>query len=147
MSCAWIAACAADAHVRIGRAGGFMQVNHGKGPPLRRISPGDRVIYYSPTETYPGKDKVQAFTALGIVRPGDPYQAEMSACFHPWRRDVDWFDIKETPIRPLLGSLAFTRDTPNWGYQLRFGLFGIENEDADRIFAAMTLASEGVETA
>ncbi|WP_428672268.1 EVE domain-containing protein [Roseibium sp.] len=136
---AWIAVASA-AHVRIARAGGFMQVNHGKAAPLRRITPGDRVIYYSPTETYGGKDRVQAFTAFGVVRKGVPYLGEMSGCFHPWRRDVDWLDIEQTPIRPLLGDLAFTRDTPNWGYQLRFGLFEIGNADADLVCRAMTQA-------
>jgi hypothetical protein len=37
------------------------------------------------------------------------------------------------PIRPLLDSLAFTRDNPNWGYQLRLGLFEIEAEDMELI--------------
>ncbi len=32
---AWIAVASA-AHVRIGRAGGFMQINYGKAAPLRR---------------------------------------------------------------------------------------------------------------
>jgi hypothetical protein len=28
-----------------------MQVSHGKAAPLKRIKPGDRVVYYSPTVT------------------------------------------------------------------------------------------------
>ena len=51
----WIAVASAD-HTRRGKAGGFMQVNHGKAAPLRRVQPGDGVIYYSPTETMGGKD-------------------------------------------------------------------------------------------
>jgi hypothetical protein len=76
MSTSWIAVASAE-HVRIGRARGFMQVCHGKAAPLRRLSPGDRVIYYSPTETFRGKDRLQAFTAIGIVAPGAPHQADM----------------------------------------------------------------------
>ncbi|MBB2750335.1 UNVERIFIED_ORG: hypothetical protein GGI57_001008 [Rhizobium aethiopicum] len=137
MAKAWIAVASAE-HVRIGRQAGFMQVCHGKASPLRRITPGDRVIYYSPTVVFGGKDRLQAFTAIGQARNGVPYQLEMESGFRPWRRDVDWRPAEETPIRPLLGRLAFTRVGPNWGYQLRFGLFGISNEDADMIAEAMS---------
>ncbi|MBB6221016.1 EVE domain-containing protein [Rhizobium leguminosarum] len=137
MARAWIAVASAE-HVRIGRQAGFMQVCHGKASPLGRITPGDRVIYYSPTVVFGGKDRLQAFTAIGAARDGAPYQVEMESGFRPWRRDVDWRPAEETPIRPLLDRLAFTRVGPNWGYQLRFGLFGISNEDADMIAEAMS---------
>lgn len=68
----WVAVASAE-HVRHGRRGGFMQVCHGKAGPLRRIHPGDRVVYYSPTISFGGKDRLQAFTALGTVLPGDSY--------------------------------------------------------------------------
>ena len=139
MAKAWVAVASAE-HVRIGRQAGFMQVCHGKASPLRRITPGDRVIYYSPTVVFGGKDCLQAFTAIGTARYGAPYQVEMESGFSPWRRDVDWQPAEETPIRSLLGRLAFTRVGPNWGYQLRFGLFGIGDEDADIIAEAMNHA-------
>ncbi|MBR0719082.1 EVE domain-containing protein [Bradyrhizobium liaoningense] len=132
MQKSWIAVASAE-HVRIGRSNGFMQVCHGKGGPLRRISPGDHVAYYSPVETFGGKDRLQAITAIGVVKPGAPYQADMGGGFRPFRRDVAWSDAAEVPIRPLLGSLAFTRDNPNWGYQLRLGLFEIEAQDMELI--------------
>ncbi|WP_132595135.1 EVE domain-containing protein [Rhizobium sp. BK068] len=135
MSIMWIAVASAE-HVRIGRAAGFMQVCHGKGGPLRRTAPGDTVIYYSPSETFRGKDRLQAFTAIGIITDRSPYQAEMFPGFVPWRRDVDWRPTAEVPIRPLLGQLAFTR-SGNWGDQLRFGLFPIEPEDSALIAASM----------
>ncbi|OWV70478.1 hypothetical protein ATY77_17090 [Rhizobium sp. R634] len=139
MAKAWIAVASAE-HVRIGRQAGFMQVCHGKASPLRRITLGDRVIYYSPTVVFGGKDRLQAFTAIGMARDRAPYQVEMESGFRPWRRDVDWQPAEETPIRSLLGRLAFTRAGPNWGYQLRFGLFGIGEEDADMIAEAMSHA-------
>ena len=133
----WIAVASAE-HVRIGRSGGFMQVNHGKLAPLRRISPGDRVVYYSPTEVLRVKDGLQSFTALGTVRAGEPYQASMhGGKFHPFRRDVDWEHTRETPIRSLLDVLEFTRGRSNWGYQMRFGLFEISDTDRATIAAAM----------
>ncbi|MBL8572316.1 MAG: EVE domain-containing protein [Hyphomicrobiaceae bacterium] len=137
MNKGWIAVASAE-HVRRGRAEGFMQVCHGKAAPLRRIKPGDSVVYYSPTTTFGGTDKLQAFTARGIVRDGESYQVDMGGGFHPWRRDVDWQAAAETPIRPLLAILDFTRGNPGWGYQLRFGLFSISDDDRDRIAAAMT---------
>ncbi len=75
---AWIAVASAE-HVRIGRQAGFMQVCHRKASPLRRITLGDRVIYYSPTVVFGGKDRLQAFTAIGMARDGAPYQVEMES--------------------------------------------------------------------
>ena len=133
---AWIAVASAE-HVRIGRAQGFMQVCHGKAAPLRRLSPGDRVAYYSPTATFRGKDTLQAFTAVGLIAAGAPYQADMGDGFRPFRRDVIWKEARETLIRPLLDALAFARDNKNWGYQLRFGLFEIAEDDMQTIASAM----------
>lgn len=143
MSRNWVAVASAE-HVRIGRSQGFMQVNHGKASPLKRIKPGDRVVYYSPTEVFRGKAGLQSFTAIGIVRDGAPYLGEMGGCFRPYRRDVDWRAARETPIKPLLGGLEFTTAKRNWGFQLRFGLFEISEHDMVVIAAAMgaSLAEE-----
>jgi EVE domain len=138
MSGSWVAVASAE-HVRHGRTHGFMQVCHGKAAPLRRIRPGDRVVYYSPTELFRGKDKLQSFTAIGVVQAGEPYEADMGGGFHPFRRNVVWFDSEETPIRPWLGALEFSAGERNWGYQLRFGLFAISERDMDVISSAMRL--------
>jgi hypothetical protein len=135
----WIAVASAE-HVRIGCSQGFMQVCHGRAAPLRRLSPGDHVAYYSPTETFGGKDRLQAFTAIGIVAPGSPHQADVGGDVRVFRRGVRWSEAIEAPIRPLLGHLSFARDNPNWGYQLRFGLFRIEDEDMRTIASAMRAA-------
>jgi hypothetical protein len=132
----WTAVASAD-HVRHGHAEGFMQVCHGKAAPLRRIRPGDGVAYYSPTTRFRDRDGLQAFTAIGRVRDGEPYLADMGGGFRPCRRDVAWVEAEEAPIRPLLGLLDFTTAKPNWGYQLRFGLFAISDEDFRLIAAAM----------
>ena len=83
----WIAVASAE-HVRRGRSGGFMQVSHGKAAPLKRIKGGDRVVYYSPTVTLGGNDKLQAFTAIGTVKDVEPYRVDMGQGFKPYRRDV-----------------------------------------------------------
>ncbi len=132
----WIGVASAE-HVRIGREAGFMQVNHGKAAPLKRIKPGDWVAYYSPTVVFRGSGKLQAFTAIGTVRDRGPYQADMGGGFQPFRRDVAWQPAGETPIQPLLERLAFTAGRKNWGYQLRFGLFEISEGDMQLIAAAM----------
>jgi hypothetical protein len=137
MSAAWIAVACAE-HVRRGRQGGFMQVCHGKAAPLRRIQPGDAVAYYSPTIALGDKAPCRSFTAAGIVTEREPYVVDMGAGFRPWRRDVRWFDLHETPIAPLLDRLAFTAGRRNWGYQLRFGLISVERADFEIILAAMT---------
>jgi EVE domain len=132
----WIAVASAE-HVRRGRAEGFMQICHGKAAPLRRIQPGDGIIYYSPTVTFGGKDRLQAFTAIGIATAEEPYQFDMGQGFQPYRRNVNWLAASETPILPLLDVLDFSAGIHNWGYQLRFGLFSISQHDADCIAAAM----------
>ena len=142
----WLAVASAE-HVEIGRIGGFMQVCHGRATPLRRVRPGDRVVYYSPNRIYTprhaqrGKDRLQAFTALGTVREGTVYQADMGFGFRPFRRDVAWHDAGIAPLAPLQPRLALTQEK-NWGYRLRRGLLEIAADDmaaiAEAMFAAVT---------
>ena len=133
----WIAVASAE-HVQIGRTGGFMQVCHGKGGPLRRIRAGDRVVYYSPTATFGGKDRVQAFTALGCVISQTPYQVEMNGGFKPFRHDVVWDDSDTVGMAELLPRLVFHEGQRNWGAKLRFGLLKICVQDMRVIAAAMS---------
>lgn len=141
----WLAVASAE-HVRLGRGAGFMQVCHGKAGPLKRLKPGDRVVYYSPMTRFGDADRAQTFTAIGRVRDGEPYPFDMGGGFRPWRRNVDWMHAEETPIRPLLPALDFTSSDRNWGYKLRFGLIEIGCDDMDRIAAAM-LASDTLDAA
>ena len=134
----WLAVASAE-HVEIGRSGGFMQINHGKATPLRRIQPGDRVVYYSPNRHYTpshalrGKDQLQAFTAIGTVKQGKPYQADMGFGFKPFRREVAWHEAEAMSLLALQAQLAFTQEK-NWGYRLRQGV--IEISDADMVLIA-----------
>jgi hypothetical protein len=134
----WIVVASAD-HMRTGAAGGFMQACHGKAAPLRRVRPGDRVACYSPTKEFGGNDRLQAFSAIGVVRDGEPYQSDMGDGFRPFRRDVAWLAARPAPIQPLLESLEFTFGTRNWGYRFRRGLFSISDHDMDLIAAAMNI--------
>jgi hypothetical protein len=132
----WVAVASAD-HVRRGRAEGFMQVCHGKLGPLRRIRPGDRVVYYSPTHLFKGKERLQAFTAIGVVREPKPYQVEMGEGFAPFRRDIAWLEAREASILPLRDTLDCVSERPNWGYRLRLGLVPVSERDMRLIAAAM----------
>lgn len=132
----WIAVASAE-HVQKGRLSGFMQVCHGKGAPLRRMKPNDWVVYYSPTVTFGGKDKLQSFTALGQVKEREPYQVDVGNGFCPFRRDVLWLDAQEALITPLFDQLDLTKNKKNWGYQFRFGLIAINDHDMQLIIKAM----------
>lgn len=133
---AWLGVASA-AHVRIGRERGFMRLNHGKRTALGRIRPGDRMVYYSPATEMRGTDRLQSFTAIGIVREGEPYQAEMGDGPLAWQRDVLWLPAQEAAITPLLDRLDLTAGKANWGYQLRFGLLELSAADLDAIATAM----------
>lgn len=137
----WIAVACAE-HVANGLDWGIMQVCHGKSAPLRRIKPGDRVAYYSPTVTFnrngPRGEVCQAFTAVGTVAEGTAYQVEMAPDFHPYRRDVIWQAKGRAPIQPLLDRLSFTQNRRSWGYAFRFGLFPATEADLDLIAANLT---------
>lgn len=134
----WIAVACAE-HTRRGKALGFAQVCHGKGAPLRRLKPGDGIVYYAPSTTMGGKDRLQCFTTIGRVKDERTYQAEMDG-FRPFRRDVVYHDAREAPIAPLLGALALTRGKTNWGYAFRFGLVEISAADFAIIAQAMGVA-------
>jgi len=141
----WLAVASAE-HVRRGRNEGFMQVSHGKAAPLRRIAPGEGVVYYSPSVVQGKQDRLQSFTAIGTVRDGEPYQGDMGGSFLPFHRDVDRTDAAEMPIARLLCNRELTAGTPNWGYHLRFGLLHISGRDFGLIAAAMGAALPGVAT-
>jgi EVE domain len=159
-------AVASAEHVAIGRVQGFMQVGHGKGAPLKRLHAGDRIAYYSPVRVFGSKDACQAFTAIGTVRDERVYQSvhkapglantqghppsgcgpawggpalvpQMAGSFEPFRKDVEWLEAAEAPIRPLLERLSFTQGKSNWGYAFRFGLLKVTADDMALIAQAM----------
>lgn len=131
----WIGVVSRE-HVLFGVAAGFAMMNHGKLAPLKRLSPGDDLIYYSPKTAYPDGEPLKAFTAIGTVRANPPYLAEMRFGGQGHRLDIDWMPATETPIVQLTDRLEFTRG--NWGMLARRGLFEISDADAQTIRAAMT---------
>jgi len=125
------------AHVLLGVKGGFIQLNHGKRAPLQKLHAGDGFVFYSPKTSYPDGEPCQMFTAIGIVRTGDIYPADMSATFKPYRLDVEFLNAKEAPIKPLLAQLSFIKDKTHWGAAFRFGHLRILAQDFEVIARAM----------
>jgi predicted RNA-binding protein len=132
----WIVVVSKD-HIARGVEGGFMQANHGKEAPLKRMDIGDGVIFYSPKKTYGGNEVLQAFTAIGEVADDKIYQHKMADDFIPYRRNINYFKCQETPIAPLINELDFIENKTSWGYKFRFGFFEIPERDYKLIRSAM----------
>ncbi len=124
----WIVVTSKD-HIARGVAGSFMQANHGKQGPLKRMDVNDWVVCYSPKLTYVGKEPLQAFTAIGQITNKGIYQFKMSDNFIPYRRDINWKKCTEVPIQPLINDLDFIDNKQSWGYKFRFGFFEIPEHD------------------
>ena len=125
-------------HVQNGVAGGFTQADHGSNTRLKRLSKGDRIVFYSPRAEMQAGEKVQSFTAIGEIADEAPYQVEVTPEFRPWRRRVNFLSTAEAPIQPLIESLEFIRNKKSWGVIFRRGLFEIGETDFTRIKSAMT---------
>jgi hypothetical protein len=134
----WVAVASRE-HVERGIAGGFAQVCHGKPGPLKQMTVGDWIVYYSPTEKFGEKIPCRKFTAIGCVKPKDPYQFYMSSTFIPWRRDIDFMIAKEAPIEPLIDNLTFIQNKQRWGFPFRRGCFSISLIDFQLIAASMEI--------
>ena len=105
----WIGVASKN-HVSRGVADGFCQLCHGKAQPLKRMSVGDWIVYYSPKEIFEKSTPCQKFTAIGEVVGTEVYPFEMSPGFIPHRRDIRFLKSEDVPIRPLLDQLSFIKD-------------------------------------
>lgn len=132
----WIIVASRD-HVRMGTAGGYAQACHGKASPLRRMQPGDGVIYYSSKEKFGEDAKCQRFTAIGTVKDERVYSHAMSETFMPFRRDVAFAPCEEASILPLIDQLSFITDKKHWGAPFRFGMLEIPQADYELITSKM----------
>jgi hypothetical protein len=133
---AWLGVVSAE-HVAIGVAQNMAQTNHGKRTGLARMSPGDWLVYYSPQQRLGEPASVRAFTAIGVVADGEPWQADLGQ-WHPWRRRVDYLaDARPVQLDDVRSGLALCAG-PNWGYRLRRGLLPLELSDVAVIHQAMT---------
>lgn len=133
----WIGVAAA-AHVRKGREQGFVMFAHGKHSAVSQMQPGDRFVYYSPTETLGGKDAVRRFTGIGTIAAGEPERTDvMGGTLDAWSRRADYRDAQEADIYLLLPQLDFVTDQSHWGMYFRKSLFKTSAADFSRIAEAM----------
>jgi DNA-binding MarR family transcriptional regulator len=132
---AWLGVVSAE-HVRRGVSLGIAQIGPGKCAGLARMKPGDTLIYYSAQERLGGPRTVRAFTAIGTVADEVIWQADEGA-FRPYRRRIDYaVSARPVPIAELRDQLELT-SSPGWGAQLRRGIVGLSDADAETIRAAM----------
>jgi predicted RNA-binding protein len=124
----WIIVASKD-HVQRGLAGGFIQANHGKATPLKRMQSGDWVVFYSPKIEYDKPEKCQCFTAIVRVVEDEVYQHDMGGGFVPFRRKVQFLPSNDISILPLIDDLSFIKDKTHWGAPFRFGTLQIPEED------------------
>ena len=132
----WIGVVTRD-HVARGVAGGFAQLNHGKAGALERMREGDGLAFYSPRASQADGEALQAFTAIGVVAPGSPYQVELGPDVKPFRRAVAYWPAREAPVRPLIDALSFIRSKQHWGAAFRFGVVRVPEADFRCIAHAM----------
>lgn len=141
---AWLAVVS-RAHVRRGVADGFAQVCHGKAPPLRRLEPGDWLVYYSPSMEMGGAP-LRAFTAIGRVEDDRVFAFDMGGGFVPFRRRVCYLDAREAPLSPLVAELDLCA-ARSWGMALRRGLLPLSLGDLAVVARAMGVRLDGLELA
>jgi hypothetical protein len=110
-------------HVLRGVKEGITQSGHGKEAPLKKMEKGD--------------ERLQAFTAIGILADETIYQFEVTPTFKPFRRKVIFKKSKEVSILPLIEQLEFIKDKKHWGFMFRFGLFEISEKDFNTISQIM----------
>ncbi len=102
--------------------------NHGKRSPLARMSPGDGVLIYSPTTTYPHGEPLRAVTIVGEVTGGEPEPSHLIVdgyCLAASLREIE-----PLPLDEIREHLPVSR--------IRFGFFELDAADAEAIWALVT---------
>ena len=132
----WIIVASKD-HLQRGVAGGFIQANHGKVTPLKRMQAGDWVVFYSPRLEYEKLQKLQCFTAICKISDDEIYQHDMGGGFVPFRRHVTFVPAGDVSILPLIQDLSFIKDKTHWGAPFRFGTLEIPEADFRLIASKM----------
>lgn len=132
----WLVVVSKD-HLETGKRLGVVQANHGKAAPMKRMKPGDLIVFYSPKLHFQGKKPCKKFTAIARVKVGEVYRGDMGGGFKPYRRDVEFLPYEETDIQPLIPQLTFIRNRQSWGFVFRFGFFEIPKDDFETISNSM----------
>jgi len=132
----WIGVASLD-HVQRGMEEGFVQFSHGEEFPLKRMKPGDWLIFYSSRMDEKRQEKCQAFTAIARMKDSEAYSVFTPEGFVFFRRDAQYYPCHYAAIHPLIGQLSFILNKQRWGFPFRTGHFEISPEDFHFIAAAM----------
>ena len=132
----WINTISKD-HVMVGKEAGFVQAGHGKKAPVEKLQAGDYMIFYSPKTSLENGKPVQAFTAVAKIKERDVYRVIINENFQPYRKDAEYEDCQEVPIKPLIEQLEFITNKKYWGFKFRSGLFEINQHDFELIYELM----------
>jgi hypothetical protein len=130
-------------HLQRGMAGGFIQANHDKAAPLKRMHKGDWILFYSPKAEFEKPEKLQCFTAICKLADGDIYQHDMGGGFIPFRRNAKFLPVQDVLILPLITELSFIKDKTHWGAPFRFGTLEIPEMDF-RLVAALMIEDQSL---
>jgi hypothetical protein len=124
----WIIVASKD-HLQRGLAGGFLQANHCKAGPLKRMRAGDWFIFYSPRKEYDKPEKLQCFTAIGKIADENIYQHDIGGGFVSFRRNAIFLRAQDVSILPLIDQLTFIKDKTHWRTPFRFWTLQIPERD------------------
>jgi hypothetical protein len=124
----WVIVVSCD-HARRGVSGGFVMANHGKRPPVARMSAGDGIFIYSPTTTYPDGEPLRAITIVGEVTGDEPEPSEVIT--GGFRRAADLREIEPLPLAEIREHLPVSR--------IRFGFFELGAANAEALWALVAL--------
>jgi EVE domain len=119
----WVIVASRD-HARRGVGAGFVMANHGKRSPLARMAPGDSVLIYSPTTTYPRGEPLRAVTIVGEVTGEGPEPSDVIP--NGFRRAARLCEIDPLSLDAIREHLPVSR--------IRFGFFELDAADAEAIW-------------
>ena len=121
-------------HARRGVEGGFVMANHGKKAPLSRMARGDRILVYSPRDSFPDGEPLKAFTFVGEVTGEAPEPSEVIP--GGWRLAATLREVEPVPLAQVKDRVPASR--------IRFGAFELPDEDAEAVVALMRPLEPGV---
>ena len=119
----WVIVASRD-HARRGLQSGFVMANHGKRSPQTQMSPGDGILIYSPTTTYPHGKPLRAVTIVGEVTGDEPEPSDLIT--GGFRRAASLRQIEPLPLEEIREHLPVSR--------IRFGFFELDAAGAEAIW-------------
>lgn len=146
----WVAVLSKD-HVKDAVKKGYCEFKNGTRLPFKNVNPHSWFVYYSPG-TKPlqvirekGREagrKVQAFTAIGQVLPGEPYSVDTGHT-RVYRRRARYVpNSSDAPLAPLMPELSFFKKHDKsrpWGIQFQGGLIEVKKTDFFALCKAMNV--------